>query len=146
LPFDLGPAHTQHLHRRRHPQPDDGRALDRAADGGARPRLPLTPDAEITLEANPGTVEAEKFAAFRDAGVNRLSIGVQSFDDRHLQRSAASTMRDARTRAIDLAQRTFRRVNLDLMYALPQQSRWTKRRTRHRGAGHGRQPPVVPIT
>jgi coproporphyrinogen III oxidase-like Fe-S oxidoreductase len=46
-----------------------------------RMRLPLHPDAEVTLEANPGTAEADKFAAFRAAGVTRLSIGVQSFDD-----------------------------------------------------------------
>src|SRR5512134_4203802 len=51
---------------------------------GVRARLPLEPGAEITLEANPGTVEAGRFRGFRDAGVNRLSIGVQSFDDRML--------------------------------------------------------------
>ena len=49
-----------------------------------RARLQLLPDAEITLEANPGTVEAGKFAAFRDAGINRISLGIQSFDERHL--------------------------------------------------------------
>src|SRR5205085_6572462 len=50
--------------------------------GGVRARLPILPDAEITLEANPGTFERAKFAAFRSAGVNRLSLGVQSFDAR----------------------------------------------------------------
>lgn len=87
-----------------------------------RARVNLSPGAEITLEANPGTVEAERFAGFRDAGVNRLSIGVQSFDDRHL--AALGRIHDATEaqRAIELAQRTFERVNIDLMYALPQQT------------------------
>lgn len=96
-------------------------ALDRLLTA-VRARVPLSPEAEITLEANPGTVEAGRFAGFRDAGVNRLSIGVQSFDDRHL--AALGRIHDAgeAQRAIDLAQRTFERVNIDLMYALPQQS------------------------
>jgi putative oxygen-independent coproporphyrinogen III oxidase len=96
-------------------------ALDRLLTA-VRARVPLTPGAEITLEANPGTVEAERFTGFRDAGVNRLSIGVQSFDDRHL--AALGRIHDAHEarRAIDLAQRTFERVNIDLMYALPQQT------------------------
>ena len=58
-------------------------ALDRLLSG-LRARLPLRPDLEITLEANPGTVERDKFAEFREIGINRLSIGVQSFDDEHL--------------------------------------------------------------
>jgi putative oxygen-independent coproporphyrinogen III oxidase len=87
-----------------------------------RARVNLSPGAEITLEANPGTMEAERFAGFRDAGINRLSIGVQSFDDRHL--AAIGRIHDATEalRAIELAQRTFERVNIDLMYALPQQT------------------------
>ena len=87
-----------------------------------RMRLPLHPGAEITLEANPGTAEAAKFAAFRAAGVNRLSIGVQSFDDAKL--AALGRIHDGAEaqRAIDLAQTHFDRVNLDLMYALPQQT------------------------
>ena len=87
-----------------------------------RMRVPLHPGAEITLEANPGTVEAEKFAAFRAAGVNRLSLGIQSFDDTKLQAlGRIHSGADAR-RAIDLALTHFERVNLDLMYALPQQT------------------------
>ncbi len=88
----------------------------------ARARLNLSPEAEITLEANPGTVEAARFAGFRDAGVNRLSIGVQSFDDRHL--AALGRIHDSSEaqHAIELAQRTFDRVNIDLMYALPHQT------------------------
>ncbi len=87
-----------------------------------RMRLPLHPGAEITLEANPGTAEAAKFAAFRAAGVTRLSIGVQSFDDAKLQ--ALGRIHDSAEaqRAIEMAQRHFERVNLDLMYALPQQT------------------------
>ena len=87
-----------------------------------RARVPLQPDAEITLEANPGTAEAGKFAAFRAAGVNRLSLGIQSFDDAKL--AALGRIHDSREAhtAIELAQRHFARVNLDLMYALPQQT------------------------
>ena len=87
-----------------------------------RMRLPLQPGAEITLEANPGTAEAEKFAAFRAAGVTRLSIGVQSFDDARLQALGRIHNSAEAQRAIELALKNFERVNLDLMYALPQQT------------------------
>jgi oxygen-independent coproporphyrinogen-3 oxidase len=93
-----------------------------------RMRLPLLPEAEITLEANPGAVEAERFAAYAEAGVNRLSLGIQSFDDKKL--AALGRIHsgiDAR-RAIDIAQRHFERVNLDLMYALPEQTLAAARR------------------
>lgn len=84
--------------------------------------LPLSGDAEITLEANPGTVEADRFAAYRDAGVNRLSMGIQSFNDTHLQAlGRIHTAEDAR-RAIAIAQQHFDNINLDLMYALPNQA------------------------
>ena len=96
------------------------RALD-ALLCGVRARLPLAADAEITLEANPGTVEAGKFAGFRAAGVNRLSLGIQSLNDRHLQ--ALGRIHDAgeARRAAELALATFDNVNLDLMYGLPAQ-------------------------
>ena len=87
-----------------------------------RARLPLAPDAEITLEANPGTFEARKFAEFRALGINRLSIGIQSFDSGHLR--ALGRIHDAaqaRT-AIEIAQSSFDNFNLDLMYALPEQT------------------------
>ncbi|MDO5692535.1 MAG: radical SAM family heme chaperone HemW [Pseudomonadota bacterium] len=89
---------------------------------GVRARLPLEPACEITLEANPGTFERERFAAFRAAGVTRLSIGVQSFDDRLLQ--AIGRVHDgAQARAaVEEAARAFDTFNLDLMYALPGQS------------------------
>jgi oxygen-independent coproporphyrinogen-3 oxidase len=81
--------------------------------------LPLDLGAEITLEANPGTVEAARFAAYRDAGVNRLSLGIQSFNDAHLQALGRIHTADDARRAIEIAQRHFDNINLDLMYALP---------------------------
>jgi putative oxygen-independent coproporphyrinogen III oxidase len=89
---------------------------------GVRARLPLEPDAEITLEANPGTVEAARFRGFRDAGVNRISIGVQSFDGAML--TALGRIHDAHEahRAIEAALAAFDNVNIDLMYGLPGQS------------------------
>ena len=84
--------------------------------------LPLSGDAEITLEANPGTVEASKFAAFYDAGVNRLSMGIQSFNDAHLQALGRIHSADEAKAAIEIAQRHFDNINLDLMYALPNQT------------------------
>lgn len=87
-----------------------------------RMRLPLAHEAEVTLEANPGTVEADKFAAFRDAGVNRLSLGIQSFNDIHLQALGRIHSGDEARRAIEMAQTHFDNINLDLMYALPCQS------------------------
>ncbi|OGS93471.1 MAG: YggW family oxidoreductase [Gallionellales bacterium GWA2_59_43] len=84
--------------------------------------LPLALDAEITLEANPGTVEAERFAAYRDAGVNRLSLGIQSFDDAHLKALGRIHSAEEARRAIGIAQQHFDNINLDLMYALPQQT------------------------
>jgi len=82
----------------------------------------LAPDAEITLEANPGTVEAEKFAGFRSAGVTRLSLGIQSFNDQHLK--ALGRIHDVAQakRAAQLAGEHFDAFNLDLMYGLPGQT------------------------
>ena len=89
---------------------------------GLRARLPLTPVCEITLEANPGTFERERFAAYRAAGVTRLSIGVQSFNDAHLK--ALGRVHDAAQAraAVEEAARAFGTFNLDLMYALPGQT------------------------
>ena len=89
---------------------------------GIRMLLPLDPLAEITLEANPGTVEAERFRAYRAAGVNRLSLGVQSFDDAMLARIGRIHGGMEARRAIEAACTHFERVNLDLMYALPGQT------------------------
>lgn len=82
----------------------------------------LAPDAEITLEANPGTVEAEKFAGFRKAGVNRLSLGIQSFNDDHLKVLGRIHGADEARRAARLAGEHFDTFNLDLMYGLPGQT------------------------
>ena len=89
---------------------------------GVRARLPLAPDAEITLEANPGAVEAGKFREFRAAGVSRLSIGIQSFDPAHLKAlGRIHDEREARA-AVEQAQASFGNFNLDLMYGLPGQT------------------------
>jgi putative oxygen-independent coproporphyrinogen III oxidase len=89
---------------------------------GARARLQIEPQAEITLEANPGTVEAARFRGFRGAGVNRISIGVQSFDDRMLAALGRIHGAAEARRAIDAALASFDNVNLDLMYGLPEQT------------------------
>ena len=97
------------------------RSVDRLL-AAIRARLPLEPDAEITLEANPGTFESDKFRDFRAAGVNRLSIGIQSFNPKHL--AALGRIHDEREalRAIEIAHAHFENFNLDLMYALPEQT------------------------
>ncbi|MBL8302784.1 MAG: oxygen-independent coproporphyrinogen III oxidase-like protein [Ideonella sp.] len=87
-----------------------------------RARLPLEPGCEITLEANPGTFERDRFRAYRAAGITRLSVGVQSFDDAHL--AALGRVHDtaqARAAVAEAAQ-CFDTWNLDLMYALPGQT------------------------
>ena len=89
---------------------------------GIRARVPLLPDAEITLEANPGTFEREKFAGFRDAGINRLSLGVQSFAPHHLAALGRVHDADEARTAAEAALALFDNVNLDLMYALPSQT------------------------
>jgi oxygen-independent coproporphyrinogen-3 oxidase len=89
---------------------------------GVRARLPLEPGAEITLEANPGTVEAARFRGFRDAGVSRISVGVQSFDDAMLRALGRIHGADEARRAVESALAAFDNVNLDLMYGLPGQS------------------------
>ena len=90
--------------------------------GDIRARLPLEPGCEVTLEANPGTFERERFRAFRGAGVTRLSVGVQSFDDAKLR--ALGRVHDARQAiaAVEEARDAFDTFNLDLMYALPGQT------------------------
>jgi oxygen-independent coproporphyrinogen-3 oxidase len=90
--------------------------------GDVRARLSLEPGAEITLEANPGTFERERFRAFRAAGVTRLSIGVQSFDDEMLRRLGRVHDAAQARAAVAEARAAFETFNLDLMYALPGQS------------------------
>ena len=87
-----------------------------------RSLLPLEADAEITMEANPGTFEAEKFCAFAASGVNRLSVGIQSFNSVHLKALGRIHDGDEARRAVEIARESFPNLNLDLMYALPQQT------------------------
>ncbi len=87
-----------------------------------RTLLPLDGAAEITMEANPGTFEAEKFRAYRASGINRLSIGIQSFNSQHLKALGRIHDGDEARRAVDIAQANFDNFNLDLMYALPSQT------------------------
>ncbi len=130
---------------------------------GIRSRLTIAEDAEITLEANPGAIEQTHFSGYRQAGVNRLSLGIQSFDDAMLQRlGRIHSAADAR-QAIDAAQQAgFDNLNLDLMYALPGQQATGARRdieqaigfapthishyqlTLEPGTPFGKQPPAIP--
>ena len=96
-------------------------AIDRLL-GDIRARLRLEADCEITLEANPGTFEKDRFKAFRRAGVNRLSIGVQSFNDQHLQALGRVHDRAQAIAAVEEAAQAFDTFNLDIMYALPGQT------------------------
>jgi putative oxygen-independent coproporphyrinogen III oxidase len=96
-------------------------AIDRLL-GDVRALVRLDADAEITLEANPGTFEKDRFKAFRQAGVTRLSIGVQSFNDAHLKALGRVHDRAQAVAAVEEAAQSFDTFNLDLMYALPGQS------------------------
>jgi oxygen-independent coproporphyrinogen-3 oxidase len=96
-------------------------AIDRIL-AGVRSRVPLVPDAEVTLEANPGTFERARFAGFRSAGINRLSVGVQSFEPKFLSALGRVHDADEARAAAAAAIEIFGNVNLDLMYALPGQT------------------------
>jgi putative oxygen-independent coproporphyrinogen III oxidase len=87
-----------------------------------RTLLPLDGRAEVTMEANPGTFEAEKFKSYRASGINRLSIGIQSFNARHLKALGRIHDDQEAYRAVDIAHANFDNFNLDLMYALPGQT------------------------
>jgi oxygen-independent coproporphyrinogen-3 oxidase len=95
-------------------------AIDRLLSE-VRARLTIEADAEITLEANPGTVEAGRFADYRAIGINRLSVGVQSFDDRFLRALGRIHDGGQARNAVEIARRRFDNINLDLMYGLPGQ-------------------------
>lgn len=86
---------------------------------GIRQRVCVASDAEISMEANPGTADEAKFEAYAEAGVNRLSLGIQSFDDASLKRLGRIHDRAAAVRALEKAVRIFPRVNADLMFGLP---------------------------
>ena len=134
-----------------------GRRLDSVFFGGGTPSLMppaiaaalidrlaeywvVPADIEVTLEANPSSIEAQKFADFRAAGVNRVSVGIQSFDDTALRfLGRAHSAREA-SQAITIAQQSFDRVSFDLIYALPGQTRdaWEAELSAalSRGTGH----------
>ncbi|MBY5992616.1 radical SAM family heme chaperone HemW [Ferrimonas balearica] len=96
--------------------------IARLLDGVAK-RLPLVADCEITMEANPGTLEADRFRPYRDAGVNRLSVGVQSFQQDKLRiLGRIHGAEEARRAAKEACKAGFERFNLDLMHTLPGQS------------------------
>ena len=96
-------------------------AIDRLI-GDIRAMVRLDADAEITMEANPGTFEKDRFRAFRQAGVTRLSVGVQSFNDAHLKALGRVHDRAQALAAVEEVARSFDTFNLDIMYALPGQS------------------------
>lgn len=90
---------------------------------GIRSLMPFRPNVEVTLEANPGTFEQDKFRGFREAGINRLSVGIQSFNPAHLQALGRVHNREEALRAADIARTAgFDNFNLDLMFGLPQQT------------------------
>ena len=132
----------------------EGRAVTSVFFGGGTPSLmepatvaalldriaaifPLPDSAEITLEANPGAVDAERFAGFRAAGVNRLSLGVQALDDAALKFLGRRHDHAEAMAALDLARRHFPRVSFDLIYARPGQTaaQWEAELTRALGFG-----------
>lgn len=97
-------------------------AMEKLMDG-VRQRLPLAADTEVTMEANPGTVEAERFSAYQQAGINRISIGVQSFSAEKLKRLGRIHGPEEAKRAAHFAKNLkLRSFNLDLMHGLPDQS------------------------
>lgn len=99
-----------------------GEAIDQLLSG-IRARLMLRADPEVTMESNPGTADANNYAAYRKAGINRLSIGVQSFDDKQLTTLGRIHDASQATQAFNLARAAgFERINLDLMYGLPAQT------------------------
>ncbi|MFT5487858.1 MAG: putative oxygen-independent coproporphyrinogen III oxidase [Paracoccaceae bacterium] len=134
-----------------------GRRLDSVFFGGGTPSLmppaivaallgrlsdywSVPSDLEVTLEANPSSIEAQKFADFRAAGVNRVSVGIQSFDDAALKFLGRAHSAAEASAAITIAEQSFDRVSFDLIYALPGQSRdaWTSELADalSRGTGH----------
>ncbi len=98
-----------------------GHSIARLLDG-VNALMPIPKDTEITLEANPGTVEHDHFSAYQKAGINRISLGIQSFNDAHLAKLGRIHRSAEAKKAIETVQTYFDNVNLDLMFGLPAQS------------------------
>ncbi len=97
-------------------------AMDRLLSG-IRERLTIRPNTEITMEANPGTFEQDRFSAYRKTGINRLSIGIQSFNDKHLKALGRIHGADEAQKSTKIAKQAgFDNFNLDIMYGLPEQA------------------------
>ncbi|MBT8412211.1 MAG: radical SAM family heme chaperone HemW [Octadecabacter sp.] len=99
----------------------EGRTVDRLMNR-VRKNWRLTNDLEVTLEANPTSIEAERFAAFRASGVNRVSVGVQALNDADLKALGRLHSMEEALKAVDIARNTFDRVSFDLIYARQNQS------------------------
>ncbi len=99
----------------------EGRTVARLLEAAAG-LFPLAPDCEITLEANPTSVEADRFAAYRAAGVNRVSLGVQALNDADLRALGRLHTRSEALHALEVAAGAFERVSYDLIYARPHQT------------------------
>ena len=118
----MGPAGALYFPWWRHAQPVSPEAIERLL-AGVRARVTLVPEAEVTLEANPGTVETGRFRGYHAAGVNRLSIGIQSFQPEQLKKLGRIHGRDEALAAAQAARAAgFDNFNLDLMFGLPQQT------------------------
>ena len=115
-------ANRQRIFRRRHAKPVRAAEFARLL-AALEERIEFAPDAEITLEANPGTIERGRFPGYADAGINRVSLGAQSFDARALKVLGRIHSADDTHRAVEeLRAAKLDNFNLDLMYALPQQT------------------------
>ena len=108
---------TQHLLRRRHAVADGGLRRSRQSSTRSHELWSVSPDAEITLEANPTSVEAERFSGYRAAGVNRVSLGVQALNDPDLKSLGRMHSAEEALAALAIAKRNFDRVSFDLIYA-----------------------------
>ena len=130
------PGH-QHLLRRRHAVADVGRRRSARSSMRSPSAWSVRADAEITLEANPSSVEAARFRGYRAAGVNRVSLGVQSLDDADLRALGRLHTAKEALAAIDVARATFERCSFDMIYARPGQTLQAWRAELSAGAGAG---------
>lgn len=125
LEQQLGSLHQRPLHSiflgGGTPSLFSGASIERLL-GAIDKRCGIGRDVEVTMEANPGSAEADRFRSYRNAGVNRLSLGIQSFANRHLKALGRIHDRDQAIRAIEAARLNFDRINLDIMHGLSGQT------------------------